>query len=232
MMKNVISYVLLIIILFSTIIGCSPATRKKNVSAREETGVMLTPGSGDAYLFDIKINQDGRKRSSRLDVYFKPDTLAIFARAYLGKGVMKSALIGDSALVYFPTENEYYNGSLYDLLDEECYQSMRFERILQNLFLKLPVEIEDNSVGYYVVILQESKSICRYRLESRMCEKYLEIEYDFKDDRYIPYKIEYSNDDESLKLSAKRRSYSLNIKIPPEKMSIDIPPDAAQIIPR
>ena len=220
-----------VVIVIIAIIGCSPANRKKSVSIREESVLSLAPGSGDAYLFDVKINQDGRKRSTRLDVYYRPDTLAIFARAYLGKGVMKVVLAGDTGQVYFPTENEYYNGPLFDLLVDECYKSMRFERILYNLFSRLPVEIDDDSVGYYVVVLKESKDLCHYRLESRICDKFLEIEYDFEKGRYVPNAIEYSNDNGTLKLSAKRRSISLNIKIPSEKMSISIPPDAIRIQP-
>lgn len=211
--------------------SCTPANRKRNVTAPERTSFQFSPGSGDAYLYDVKINRDGRKRSTRLDVYVKADSLALFARAYLGKGALKALITDDNALVYFPAANEYYGGRLGKLTDRDCDSNIEFERILIELFRERPVEFKHDSANYYVVILHESRESCRYRLVSVMCRKSLEIEYEYHDGRYIPTFLGFSDDDGSLSIEAKRRKQSLNINIPEEKFFLAIPGDAAVLEP-
>lgn len=211
------------------LMGCSPAQRKRNISTPEESSFIHETGRGDAYLYDVKINRDGRKRSTRLDVYIKPDTLALFARAYLGKGALKALIVRDNSLVYFPTENEYFRGRLSDLTDRNCDRNVEFERVLVDLFHNRPVEFGHDSTNYYVVILHESKELCRYRLVSVMCGNSLEIEYELREGRYIPVFLGFNNDNGSLTIEAKKRGQSLNIDIPSEKFSLSIPGDASAL---
>lgn len=230
-MPKIFVAVVVLTVLCLWIIGCSPAHRKKNVSAPEQSSFVYTPGSGDAYLYDVKINLDGRKRSTRLDVYIKDDTLALFARAYLGKGALKAIITKDNSLVYFPTENEYFAGKLSELADGGCDRHMEIERILIDLFHKRPVDFIYDSTDYYVVILHESKESCRYKLVSVVCKKSMEIDYEYRDGRYIPVFLGFSQADGSLSIEARRRSQSLNINIPAEKFSLPIPGDASALEP-
>ncbi len=223
--------VLMILAVSHIVTGCSPAHRKIKVSAPEQSAFVLNPGAGDAYLFDVKINDHGRKRSTRLDIYVKPDTLAMFARVYLGKGALKALITKGRSLVYFPTENEYFSGQLGDLVDNKCIRNMEFERILINLFFNRPVQFDFDSTNFYVVVEHESRESCRYKLVSRMCEKSLEVEYELRDNRYIPVFLGFDADGGSIKIDAKRRKQSLNIDIPQEKFSLSIPGDAAAIEP-
>jgi len=223
------SLVLSLSFLFS--FGCTPAHRKVSISAPERATLALEPGAGDAYLFDVKIDRDGRKRSTRLDMYVNADSLALFARTYLGKGALKAVVTRENSLVYFPTENEYYRGRMGDLVDHNCIRSMEFERILIDLFFERPVQFEFDSSNYYVVVMHESKESCRYKLVSVMCKKSLEIEYELRDGRYIPVYLGFTDEDASLSIEAKKRNQSLNIQIPEEKFSLSIPGDAVPIEP-
>lgn len=223
--------ILILLAVGQALTGCATAHRKINVSAPEQSTFVLNPGAGDAYLFDVKINDHGRKRSTRLDVYVKPDTMAMFARAYLGKGALKALITKDQSLVYFPTENEYFRGQLSDFVDKDCIRNMELERILIDLFFQRPVEFDFDSTNFYVVIEHESRELCRYKLVSKMCEKSLEVEYELRDGRYVPVFLGFAANDGSIRIDAKRRTQSLNIDIPQEKFSLSIPVDAAAIEP-
>jgi len=211
--------------------SCSPAHRKKSISAPEQSSFKPNPGYGDAYLYDVKINRDGRKRSTRLDVYIRPDTLALFVRAYLGKGALKAVITEDNSSVYFPTENEYFRGRLGDLSEGRCDDGLEFESILIDLFYERPVDFKHDSANYYIVILNESRESCRYKLVSIMCGRALEVEYEFRDGRYIPVFLGFANDDGSLSIEARRRNQRLNTEIPAEKFSLSIPGDATALEP-
>lgn len=191
----------------------------------------LPAGKGDAYLFDIKIFQKGKKNSVRLDLYRSGDSLALFARGYLGKGVLKGIIFPESILVYFPTENEYYSGNMVDIINGQCAESFPFEKIIVDLFMKTPPEIEEVYGNFYVNIRKETSIKREYELSSRKCPESIEIEYDLKEERFIPSKAEYKSDDGSFKLKMSRRKQRLNIEIPGEKFSLDIPATAVRIQP-
>ncbi|UCD18206.1 MAG: hypothetical protein JSV44_04650, partial [Candidatus Zixiibacteriota bacterium] len=64
--------------------GCTLATKKKTGISPPVTEAVLVEGKGDAFLFDVKISARGKKNSVRLDVYRSGDSIALFARGYLG----------------------------------------------------------------------------------------------------------------------------------------------------
>ncbi len=226
-----IAYCVVILIIGSALLnfGCTLASRKRAKSTPELITTELPGGKGDAYLFDVKIFQKGKKNSIRLDIYRSGDSLALFARGYLGKGVLKGIIFPESLLVYFPTENEFYSGNIIDVINGECAESFPFEKIIVDLFRKTPPEIEEVYGNFYINIKKETGREREYELASKKCPESIDIKYDYEEDRFIPVKAEYKSNDGSFKLKMSRRKQRLNIEIPDEKFSLDIPATAVRI---
>ncbi len=211
--------------------GCTLANRKKAYRQIVTEEVVYEAGRGDAYLFDVKIYRDGRKNSVRLDIYRTADMMALFARGYLGKGVLKGLITKDSILIYFPTENEYFSGKVSELIGEKCADGLPFEKLINRLFQKLPVELEDKFPQFYINVISEKGKTREYRLISEECPENIELGYDYKNSRFILNKIDYSNSDETFRFSANRRKVKTNINIPAEKLELKIPASAIRISP-
>ena len=133
--KN-ISTALLIPVLAYLIAGC--ASTHQNTVPGEEIKAQGWEQRGNAFLFDITVNRDGKKNSARLDLYQRGDSLSFFARGYLGKGALKGLLSADSVVVYFPTAGEYYGGRLGALLADTCGAGQNLEQLLIDIFRELP----------------------------------------------------------------------------------------------
>ncbi|MBN2226477.1 MAG: hypothetical protein JW763_03855 [candidate division Zixibacteria bacterium] len=223
---------ILALLIGSLIVGCTTADRNK-VRAGSEAGTIAEPGpgKGDAYLFDVKVFREGKKKSTRLDVYRTTDSLSFFARAYLGKGVMKALLVRDSALVYFPTENQYYAGPLNALVTNGCADRFAFEQLILDMFRILPVQIDYATDNFYVNVVREGPNERVYRLMSTRCNDAILLEYRREDGRYIPYLIAYARDDDSFRFEARRRTVRMNVDIPADKFAITIPETAVRIEP-
>lgn len=212
--------------------GCTLANRKiTGGKIIENETLSWDKGKGDAYLFDVKIYRGGRKNSVRLDVYLSDDKISLFARGYLGKGVLKGLILPDSIITYFPTEKEYYAGRMANLINNGCADSLSLELTLIELFQKTPAEIEHDLAGFYVVVMNEENKVRRYRLESQGCPEGMEISYTLKSGRFIPDEIDYTTADDSFRLKAERRRAKLNIDIPEEKFQIDIPAGTVRTSP-
>jgi len=224
---------LVIIPIFTIIVsGCTLAHRKRAdqeiIEAETQT---WQKGKGDAYLFDVKIYREGKKNSVRLDVYRSDDKISLFARGYLGKGVLKGLISPDSIIAYFPTEKEFYSGKMADFINDGCADSLPLEPTIIELFQKTPAEINHELDGFYVVIISEDDHLRQYKLESRSCPEGMEIGYTLKDDRFVPDEINYISSDGTFRFEATRRRAKLNIDIPEEKFRIDIPASAVRISP-
>ncbi|UCD94988.1 MAG: hypothetical protein JSU69_02745 [Candidatus Zixiibacteriota bacterium] len=214
-----------------TVSGCTLASRTKIRERPAETEAVLTEGKGDAYLFDVKIRRNEKKNSVRLDVYRSGDSLSLYARGYLGKGVLKGLITYDSLVVYFPTEHQYYSGRLVDVLEKSCAEAFAFERTIIDLFIRRPVELDYSLSSFYLTILKDKNNEQRYRLVGKSCPETIDLTYRWREKRYILDEIEYSSSDGSFKFSAARRRHRLNVEIPGEKFILAIPDDAARIHP-
>ena len=227
---------LFLILLVPLCLSCTLANRSKwknNRVAEEQSAerLSLPAGKGDAYLFDLKITNQGRKNSVRLDLYWNEDSLGLYARGYLGKGVLKGLVTADSVLVFFPTNNEFYTGQLSGFITEDCFENLSFEKIIIDLFGNTPDKIDYPFGEAYLTILEEKPGGRKYRLVAKNCDEYFEIEYDRKKGRFIIDQLSYNKEDGSFKLEAKRRKYRLNIGLPPEKFQVEIPQTATRIYP-
>ncbi|PKK84919.1 MAG: hypothetical protein CVT49_01830 [candidate division Zixibacteria bacterium HGW-Zixibacteria-1] len=219
------------VLIFLTLLlsGCNLASRRTAGPSVIESEFRYDQGQGDAFLYDVKIYREGKKNSVRLDVYRTGDRLAIFARGYLGKGVLKGLVLPDSIIIYFPTENEFYSGKLNELISKSCSEKNNLERMLIDLFVKRPVEIDYSMTDFYVSILSDKGKKQQFRLESTSCAESAELQYDFLESRFILEKIDFSNRDESFRFKAERRKQRLNVNIPAEKLDLSIPDDAVRI---
>jgi hypothetical protein len=216
----------LIIITGCTLARKHPTTHK--VGRAEEISIKDT---GDAYLFDLKIYRQGKKNSVRLDIYRNAEKLGFFARGYLGKGVMKGVLTSDSILVYFPTEKEYYSGPINGLIPGNCMDNFRFDMFILDLFRQTPDKLEYALDNFYLTVLEEKSKKKKYRFESRICPEQFEMEYDFKNSRFIPKKIRFDKIDGSFKLIGERRKFRTDIDLPDDKFTVEIPDNAFRIHP-
>ena len=209
--------------------GCNLASRKSPALSPLESEFNYSEGKGDAFLYDVKIYREGKKNSVRLDIYRKNDSLALFARGYLGKGVLKGLVVSDSVVIYFPTENEYFSGRLNELIYKSCAEQGDLEQILIDLFVRRPVDLEYSTSDFYVTILGDEGEEQQFRLESKNCAESARLEYDYRDNRFILEKIDFSNRDETFRLTAQRRKFKLDANIPTDKFFIPIPPEAVRI---
>jgi len=136
----------------------------------------------DAYLFDVKFKQNGKRRSVRLDVFFA-DTIALFtARGYLGKGVAKGVWRPDSSLFYFPTENQYYSGPLDEMTRAGCAGGGDLQRLVP-MFLSgrlLSLLSAESSADSLVVINSQTDKKVEATVKLGTCETPVTLVFDFQ----------------------------------------------------
>ncbi len=234
-MTKLISFLILIIVLYLAP-GCTFANRGKwkaeKVAAENKTKSPTTLElKGDAFLFDMKIINKGKKNSVRLDIYRKGDSLAVFARGYLGKGVLKGLVNYDSVVTYFPTEDQFYSGKISNLLLANCFEKIPLEKMLVDFFRKTPDKIDYSFGGAYLSVLTEKPGFRKYRLVARDCLEFIELDYDWKNGQFLLEKFQYSNENGEFRLDAERRKFKLNVKLPDGKYKVSIPATASRIYP-
>ncbi len=232
---RLIGFLILIFVLYLAP-GCTFANRSKwkaeKVAAENKTESPTTDElKGDAFLFDMKIINKGKKNSARLDIYRKGDSLAVFARGYLGKGVLKGRVNYDSVVTYFPTEDQFYSGNISNLLSANCFEKIPLEKMLVDFFRITPDKIDYSFGGAYLSVLIEKPGFRKYRLVAQDCLEFIELDYDWKNGQFLLEKFQYSNENGEFRLDAERRKFKLNIKLPDEKYKISIPSTASRIYP-
>lgn len=232
-MRSQVRLVLIALTVIAAILpaGCTLANRNRVKVKTAEEPSQREKLRGDAYLFDVKINRDSKKNSFRLDLYQSRETLAWFARGYLGKGVMKGVLNRDSLLVYFPTEEEFYSGRLNDLAKKSCLGRVELETVLDRLFRSLPTEIPSLSEDFYLTILKEDGKVREYILNYKDCHGGIRIDYEWSNNRFLVSNIQYIGEEETFGFQAKVRDFRLDTELPADKFEIVVPPTAARLNP-
>lgn len=231
-----VGYFLFFVFILQLAPGCTLANRgkwKKEKIASEQQAVKPSrdKDKGDAYLYDLKIYNKGKKNSVRLDLYLKGDSLAAFARGYLGKGVLKGLVNSDSLVTFFPTENQFYSGKISQLLTAKCFKNIPLEKMLVDFFKKTPDKIDYEFGDAYLNIVNEVPGYRKYRLMAKNCSESIELDYDWKNGQFVLEKFIYSSDDGLFKIDAKRRKFKFNIKLPDGKYKVSIPATASRIYP-
>jgi len=190
----------------------------------------------DAYLFDVKFKQNGKRRSVRLDVFFA-DTIALFtARGYLGKGVAKGVWRPDSSLFYFPTENEYYSGPLDELTRAGCASGGDLQRLVP-MFLSGHLLFASSSDSTVVIDTRTEERI-EATVNLGTCETPVKLVFDYqsespsygrlyylKEFSYIPEGGKDKFKDKN-KVVGKRRILKRGKGLERRKFTVNIPLDA------
>ncbi|MCX6826724.1 MAG: hypothetical protein NTV06_05585 [candidate division Zixibacteria bacterium] len=228
---TIIKYLLITAMLIAVafISGCTSMHR--NLTTEPEHDQKISPKRGDAYLFDITVDRNGRKNSARLDIYQSGDSLSFFARGYLGKGVIKGLLVADSVMAYFPTENQFYSGEIMALLKDSCSGDFRMERLILELFRGVPPEAKEARKHLEITVIKDTPQIKEYRLSWGNGMFEMRLSYDFVKGQYIISGFEYISSINHLRFQAERRNLKQNVTLPPEKFLILIPETAARIYP-
>ncbi len=182
----------------------------------------------DAYLFDMKALVRNSRRTVRLDVYFADTIALITGRAYLGKGVGRGIWRPDSAIFFFPTENEYYAGPLDKISDAGCLEQGPLQASLPALLSGSADRLR--SVDG-LTITQETDKGLRAELELGECESRLELTFDTPagPGRFYLKKFEYKGTDGKSVVKAVRRTIRLARGFELRRFELDIPDDAVRL---
>jgi hypothetical protein len=233
MKTNVITYIKHLsaaLFLFVILSGCV-STKREVISAEKESTDIRQHLRGDAYLFDTKIIRNSKKNSVRLDVYLRNDSISVFARGYLGKGVLKGIISADSATVYFPTMKEFFSGPLNELLKDECHQIRPMESDLIRIFKHIPVKYPEINNNYKISTIEDSDKEKKYILNSLSCSNSIIVDYKFKKDSFVLSGFNYKNSDGTLEIISTLRKYRGNVKISSKKFNLNIPKSAVRVYP-
>ncbi|MCH7877794.1 MAG: hypothetical protein IH914_00575 [candidate division Zixibacteria bacterium] len=210
--------------------GC-PGSRKSTSagSVSERPGVVRGDKVlVDAYLFDMKVRDRKSRRTVRMDIYFADTIALITGRAYLGKGVGRGVWRPDSALFYFPTENEYYAGRLDRISDAGCLEDGPLQSSLSALFSG---DIERVRLIEGLTVTQESDRRFEAELILGNCPGPLKLTFDTPGGagRFYLKKFEYRGKDGKSVIKAKRRTIRLAREFDLRRFNLDIPGDALRL---
>ncbi len=189
----------------------------------------------DAYLFDVKFKENGKRRSVRLDVYIS-DSLALFtARAYLGKGVAKGIWRPDSSLFYFPTLKEYFSGPLDEMTRAGCASGGDLQQIIPIIFSgRFPFSIACDEDPPLQIAKQTDKEI-EAILTLGECETKVQLVFDLQENSpfwgrlYFLKEFNYIPEDGKGKVTGKRRILKRQKKIKAQKFVLNIPAEAVPV---
>jgi hypothetical protein len=185
----------------------------------------------DAYSFNARIWRDGKPTSFKLELYCTDSLIGVGARGYLGKGAFKGWLSRDSIRLYFPTSREVLDESLDDLVKgADCGVSVAGLGFLR-MFLSTPDSVA-LPAGVALRSEYESDRKAAFRMESQApdCPWKLELDYDRQERQWTPKRLEFDNG-HGLVLRAERERLRVRIGIAQKRFEVDVPPDAARIVP-
>lgn len=184
---------------------------------------------GEAYLFDVKLERDGKPTSFRLEIYHTDSITAFSGRGYLGKGALKGIIDNDSVLVYFPVSNEFFYESTASLLDlKDCVNDLDNLNLI-SLLKSLPDEKIMNS-NIKINSNFEDTNEPQFTLYNPECSWQIEINYEKRKSEWL-IKSFLITDGFDKTIKSNRRTYKKNATIPYKRFDIHIPENAEHIVP-
>ena len=209
-------------------IGCSSVRRDKQIDESINNN-LDEKIKGEAYLFDVKLNRDGKLTSFRLEIYQTDSITAFSGRGYLGKGALKGILDNDSILVYFPVSNEFLYESTASLLDiKDCVNDLDNLNLIS--FLKNPPDEKIVNSNIEIISSFEATNEPQYTLYNPECSWQIEINYEDINSEWLIKSFLITDGFENT-IKSTRRTYKKNAKIPYKRFVIHIPEKAERIIP-
>lgn len=237
------------------ILACAPKPRLELVDRTPENVLGCALDNQTEYetlacLVRLRLKSQGEKFSGTMEFFFRyPHTFAFHPRTLFGMGGFKATGENDSLIIYFPRQNEFYQGSFSDFR----------ETALWNWKIPLPMVLEmilgksglsDGRLRYagrekdfFLYELKDEGWSKRYWVESRRCRlikskwtpngigEALEVKYqEFRreGEKEVPRVIIITSkptDSVTLKFLERRSDRS----IPDTKFDLQIPSDARQI---
>lgn len=208
------------------IAGCAPRTEPGPEQGERQN---LPDVRAEAYLFDTRIDFQGKRRSVRLEMFATDSLIGLGGRAYLGKGALKGWLDSDSLKLYFPSSNEFVYEPIGDLLQSfNCGDETPTVEVL-SLFYQRPdaMKLDDN-----ITLVTDTSDADRpaFTLQMPDCPWRMMIEYDRRDPGWRVREFEFDNGSD-LQVSASRREYRADTEVSAAKFEVVVPSDATPIIP-
>jgi hypothetical protein len=206
--------------------GCSSGVKPGGETGETQD---LPDVRAEAYLFDTRIDFEGKRRSVRLEVFATDSLIGLGGRAYLGKGALKGWLDSDSLKLYFPNSNEYVYEPVSDLLQSfKCGDETPSVQVL-SLFYHRPDAMQLDS---HVRLITDTSDANRptFTLQMADCPWRMTIGYDRRDPGWRVREFEFDNGDD-LRVNASRREYRADTDVSAAKFNVVVPADAARIIP-
>ena len=220
---NIILALCLVAISIVALVGCGGKRSGGISNETAPTGKMRM----DAFLFDVKLRFKKQRRSFRLDLYATDTVALVTARGYVGKGVARGVWRSDSSFFYFPTENEYFSGSLDSMIKGDCWSFLGAQANFP-LLMRGSRESLVEILGLTETSGKDKK--IKGVLVRSQCETPLRVVYDRKGDGlYYLKEFEYRGDGELSRVVGKRRKLKQGAKIKKSRLSFTVPADAMLI---
>jgi len=201
-----------------------------------------------AYLIELRLNDAGKKATVQTELYYSGDSVGFYGRAYLSKGAFKGNIIEDYMTVYFPRDNEYYQGTLDDLKSSsECpgpgenlmmlLAMINGQRLYNDEIQSPPNQYGKREIAYKSGRFERSVKMKafirgwpdREMLIDPLCGDSVVIKYCWHDEDFPYYQIEnilYYNEPSDFRVKGFVREQHYNISVPERKFEVVIPPDA------
>ena len=258
---NILKFLLLLTffpLLILSVAGCGPKpkllpedrTPENVLRCARENRMEFDTFAG---LVNLRLKGEEAKFSGTIEFFYKhPDTFSFYPRTFFGAGRFKAKGVGDSLVIYFPKDNEFYSGSFSDFEKTSLWSSeIPLEMLLELILGK--GGLSDQGISYtdregdmFSYASEDDAWSKDFSVDSRSCrltqswcrpkgggESY-RIEYsNFKTQNQtdIPRTITItSQTGDQARIKFLERKFDL--PLPPNKFEIEIPPDAKRVILR
>lgn len=210
------------LLLTALVLSCGPGPQPG-----EEGGPKVR---AEAYLFDAELRRDGKWNSFRLEIFHSDSVMSLAGRGFLGKTGIKGRVTHDSLLVFFPTEDEYVQEFIPDLLYSlECGIEPTGMNFL-DLFRMLPDSATlDTNIA--VTLNEVDEKHPSYLVFIQHCPWQIELTYDHESDAGWRVSQFSFYDGKRTHLKATRREFKKNINLWPSRLQVRVPSDAERIAP-
>ena len=238
-----------VIILVVVVLSCAPPRpidEGATAAYRQLYAARAEQLSSAAYLVDLRLTSGGRKYSVTTELYYSGDTIGIHGRGLFGKSAYRGRLIDDTAVVYFPAENQYFSAPL--VTDERFDSCDRSGEVLLYVLSLLGGASGDTAVssirpssewGKYqsgrfdIQVRLTDKGYPRQEIRvDHQCGDSIAITYRSEESRfpfYRPHEILYANKKTNFRAKGYIREQKYNIAIPVKKFVVTVPANAARI---
>lgn len=210
------------LLLVALLLSCGPGPQPG-----EEGGPKV---AAEAYLFDAELRREGKPTSFRLEIFHADSVMSLAGRGFLGKTGIKGRVTQDSLLVLFPTEDEYLQEFIPDLLYSlECGIEPTGMNFL-DLFRSLPDSVRLDS-NVTVTLNEADQKHPSYLVFIQNCPWQIELMYDHEKEAGWRVARFSFYDGHRTYVKATRREFKRQVSLWPSRLQVHVPPDTRRIAP-